>query len=760
MIVRPQNWPLRYLIPVLILGFGSLIGSFVFWQEFLRARQRGEEAIRQQATFTARQSAGLLEYQYRQADGAGTSLIVEQLGASPNLLLVLLSDQNNIVYESTQVGLKHKPLETLVEGQVLQSIQAVQQTQRSQTLITPNRQQLWALYPVGLDTQAGLSFAPQVGVLALNYDLVRLEQQIYAEIQQSFLYFLLLLLGLSIGLWILFSKVFVSPLHQLAIASNEIRSGNFDVEINLKSGNEIGALAQTFQDMTGQLKASFDTLAQVNLELEERVKERTSELDQSNQKLLAAKQLADSANQAKSEFLANMSHELRTPLNGILGYAQILTRATTLSDKERQGANVIYQCGAHLLTLINDVLDLSKIEARKLDLAPNNLHLPALLLSVVEMCSIKAQQKGIDFIYQPSPQLPEGVEVDEKRLRQVLINLLGNAIKFTEQGTVTLRVGVLNQTDEQVQLLFRVIDTGPGIAEADRAKLFAAFEQVGNRRKHAEGTGLGLAISQRIVKLMGSQIYVTSELGNGSEFYFTAELPIVSEWTPHLATAEFEQVIGYEGKRRTILIVDDRWENRAVLQNLLEPLGFSLVEAEHGQEGLEKLCSTQPDLVITDLAMPVMDGFEFLKQIRNHEALNHLQVLVSSASVSQADQHLALACGGDYFLAKPINAQTLLKVLSDCLGLEWCYKADENKIETVEIASTDIAIPPRFTLENLLDLAQRAHIKALRERLENLANEDNRYSSFVTPLHELAKQFQSEEIEAHLQQYLEQRHEG
>ncbi|MEO1144461.1 MAG: ATP-binding protein [Cyanobacteria bacterium J06638_22] len=735
----------------------------VFRQEFLLARQRGEGAIRQQAMFTASQAAGLLEYQYRQSDGAGTTLIIEQLGASPNLVLAFLTDQNNRIHESTQLGLKQKPLEIVAEEQLLQAIQEVQQTQRSQTFITSDRQQLWSLYPVGLSTQAGLSFAPQVGVLALNYDLARLEQQIYAETRQSFFYFVLLLLGLSLGLWVVFSRVVVGPLRQLATASDELRSGNFDVQINLKSGNEIGALAQTFRDMAGQLRASFDALAQMNLDLEHRVKERTSELAKSNQKLADAKELADSANRAKSEFLANMSHELRTPLNGILGYAQILNRSRNLTSKERQGINVIYQCGNHLLTLINDVLDLSKIEARKLDFYPIALNLPALLQSVVEMCGIRAQQAGIEFIYQPSPQLPEGVKADEKRLRQVLINLLGNAIKFTDKGTVTFRVDVLNQTDKQVQLLFQVIDTGAGIAEADLTKLFDAFEQVGDRKKQAEGTGLGLAISQRIVQLMGSHIQVISELGKGSKFFFTVELPVVSTWSQQTKNREFNRIIGYEGKRRTILVVDDLWENRAVLQNLLEPLGFSFVEAENGQEGLEKLRSRQPDLVITDLAMPVMDGFEFLKQIRNHELLKRHQVIISSASVSQADQQLALDCGGAYFLTKPVDAQALYKALSDCLHLKWCYEAfDEIRDQAATAISTEVVLPPRPILENLLDLARRAHIKALREQLEQLADEDNRYVAFITPLNELAKQFQSDEIEAYLQQYLEQglTHEG
>ena len=220
-----------------------------------------------------------------------------------------------------------------------------------------------------------------------------------------------------------------------------------------------------------------------------------------------------------------MSHELRTPLNGILGYAQILGRSKALPDKERHGVDVIYQCGSHLLTLINDILDLSKIEARKLELVPNAFHLPAFLQGVVEICRVRAEQKGIDFHYKPDLDLPTGVTADEKRLRQVLINLLGNAIKFTDKGKVTLRVEKVaaasdpgDLPEQSLCLRFVVADTGVGIAPEDVKKLFQAFEQVGAQSRMTEGTGLGLAISQQIVQLMGGQIQVKSQVNVGVIF--------------------------------------------------------------------------------------------------------------------------------------------------------------------------------------------------------------------------------------------------
>ncbi len=468
-----------------------------------------------------------------------------------------------------------------------------------------------------------------------------------------------------------------------------------------------------------------------------------------------AEQAAQEASQAKSEFLANMSHELRTPLNGILGYTQILARSQTLADKERNGINIIHQCGSHLLTLINDILDLSKIEARKLGLAPTVVHLPSMLQSVVEMFQIRAQQKGIEFFYYPSSRLPISVEADEKRLRQVLINLLGNAIKFTAQGCVILRVDVPELSDTKACVFFEVIDTGIGIAPEGFTKLFEAFEQVGKHQRRSEGTGLGLAISQRIVQLMGGKIQVNSQLGKGSKFFFTLELPLASNWAQQQGTIEgTNSIIGYSGKRRQILIIDDRWENRAVMFNLLENLGFLVIEAENGQEGLEKICTTKPDLVITDLVMPVMDGFELLKQIRDRENIKDTKVLVSSASVSLLDQQKALDGGGDDFLAKPIEAKSLLELLAKHLNLEWLYETQTDDIKSLQNLSTEVVLPPTNILEGLWELASQANLKALREQIEKLVEKDNIYAPFAEPIFQLSKQFQAEEIEELLQQYL------
>ncbi|QSJ20716.1 PAS domain S-box protein [Nostoc sp. UHCC 0702] len=462
--------------------------------------------------------------------------------------------------------------------------------------------------------------------------------------------------------------------------------------------------------------------------------------------LAKAKEAAEAASFAKSEFLANMSHELRTPLNGILGYAQILQRAKHLQEDERSRVDVIYQCGSHLLTLINDILDLSKIEAQKVELLNSDFHLPAFLQGVAEMCRIRAELKNINFQYQLAAELPVGIRADEKRLRQVLINLLSNAIKFTDRGSVNFIISYAAEG----KIRFEVRDTGIGIAPEKHQAIFQPFEQAGDNRRQTEGTGLGLAISQKIVELMGSKIQVQSELGIGSIFWFDVNLPAAEEWIKTSQADDFGQIIGIINCRPKILVVDDKWENRSVIANLLAPIGFEVAEAKDGQEGWRKVEEFQPDLVLTDLLMPELDGFGLIKCIRQSQAFKHIMIIVSSASVFESDRHRSLEVGGNDFLPKPVQAIELFQKLRQLLHLEWLYE-EQKTLNQPERDNATLVAPPTAEIEILYELVMKGNFKGIIKQAALLEQLDEKYIPLAKKLHQLAKGFQDQEILALIQ---------
>jgi signal transduction histidine kinase/ligand-binding sensor domain-containing protein/CheY-like chemotaxis protein len=505
------------------------------------------------------------------------------------------------------------------------------------------------------------------------------------------------------------------------------------------------------------------TMRKHNRLLEQQVVERTREL-------ALAKEQAEKASQAKSEFLANMSHELRTPLNGILGYSQILQRQSgSLSTLQRDGLQTIYSSGKHLLTLINDVLDLAKIEARKVELHPQTIELGPFLEGITDLIRMSAQQKNIRFVYRSEPGLPDCIEADESRLRQILLNLLGNAVKFTSHGTVTFRVAARYQTDNLtvsdeksvVGLRFEVEDTGIGISPDQLEKIFLPFEQAGDAKQRSAGTGLGLAISQHLVNLMGGgSIQVESKPGQGSIFWFEAPFP-VSNAHPQVEKTKNSEICGYHGKRRRLLVVDDRPENRLVLLNLLEPLGFEVILGENGQEAIRLAGQYLPDLIFMDLVMPVMTGFEAVPLIRRLPGLKDVPIIAVSASVLELDQHHSLQVGCDSFISKPVEADKIFDLLQNFLKLEWLYTGQNLAQEAVARGYSEsnqetgkFIPPPQEELEILYEMARLGNMEKLQQHSRYLEELSEQYRPFARRVSTLAETFDDVQIQELVEQYL------
>lgn len=461
-----------------------------------------------------------------------------------------------------------------------------------------------------------------------------------------------------------------------------------------------------------------------------------------------AENALEAASRAKSEFLASMSHELRTPLNGILGYAQLLARDPTLDARHFESVHGVQHCGEHLLDLVNEVLDLARIEAGRLELHPEEMELCALVDETADIARLRATQVGLGFVYETGSVLPKAVCADPRRVKQILLNLLGNAVKFTPEGEVRFRVSGTCGHSERWRLRFEIEDTGVGIPPEEIPYLFEPFHRVAQQSGAVEGTGLGLAITMKLVQAMGGNVQVESTPWRGSLFVVELELPEVDA-RARAAAQPRAQITGYRGRRRVLLIADDKLDNRAVLRQLLEPLGFQVYEAASGREALLLAERQRPDLILLDLVMPELDGFEVTRRLRRDPALSATPILAVSASVFEETRQTSLHAGCDDFLAKPVQLATVLAKLERHLGLQWTYR-DETESASGDVGDVEPE-PPLEQLSRLYQLSRRGDIAELNACLAEI-EQAGEHPRFIADLRVLARGFDMKGIRERLRQ--------
>lgn len=491
------------------------------------------------------------------------------------------------------------------------------------------------------------------------------------------------------------------------------------------------------QEITERKKAE-EELRNHKENLEELIRERTLELT-------VAKEEAEAANRAKSIFLANMSHELRTPLNAILGFSQIFQKSSQAPAAFLEGVTIIQRSGEHLLCLINDILDSSKIEAGKVTLDLRPVFLSRFLDNITGIIGRTAEDRGIAFKVNIPGDLPGTVLADGTRLQQVLLNLLGNAMKFTDSGRVTLTVAALPERTGKIrQIRFEVADTGIGIARDQLQRIFHPFFQAKEARRKSQGTGLGLSISSQLVGLMGGELIADSTPGKGAVFEFTVPFEVLDAREAPLPDST-AGVSGYHGDRKTVLVADDNPDNRTVLSRMLGLLGFRILQSNTGVQTLALARKALPDLILLDLSLPDINGIKVAGHIRRAGKTREIPMVACSAGAFEQDRRVCLAAGCNAFLPKPLKYPDLQQVLKRVLDIDWIYEAPV-AVDPPAPSSAKLRLPGTARLRELDELARYGNMRKIRQWAEKMARAEPEFHPFWERVRTLAKSFREQDI--------------
>jgi signal transduction histidine kinase/ActR/RegA family two-component response regulator len=676
--------PLRFSIPAVLILCGGLMGIISFNREVSEAYIKTEINTKNYVQISAGQTSRILDYLYRRSNIEDADItIISQLGSDRNLNLVMLIDDRNIIHLSNRYELQDTPISNSVAAAYNAEFVAARKKLSGKVLFAENKQKLIAIYPIFLQVLTNEIRPSRLGILFFEYDLKRDKQHAYSDALKRSLIFNGSLIIFCLGLWFFFELTLTRRISQLVAASNSLAEGNFNVRTRLSGSDELVQVSVAFDRMANKIQENTQIL-QEELIKRESIEAKLTEI---NEQLAVSNIQLASATKAKSEFLANMSHEIRTPMNGIIGMIQLLCE-TNLTEEQKDFVYTIRDSGNSLLTIINDILNFSKIESGNLQLEAHPFRLKDIIKSVCNLLSTQTDIKKINMQYSIDSHIPVYLLGDGSRLRQVLLNLIGNAIKFTPAGGVYLSANSQLIADDQectqYQLMISIKDTGIGIDGDRLQKLFQPFTQADASisRKYG-GTGLGLAISKSLVNLMGGRIWVES-LGNiagnppddwianknnyhqGSIFHFTfiAKAVLSCELIPKDSSQPPQtKDIKYLSPLK-ILLAEDNLVNQKVAIFTLKKLGYIADIANNGLEVLAMLENQFYDIILMDMQMPEMDGVTATKIIRQ-SSQNQPYIIALTANALEADHQLCLDAGMNKFITKPIVIEEISRVLSE-----------------------------------------------------------------------------------------------